>query len=159
MYPPPPPPIVFCLHASNYGNKIWLQTPICDNQYLPIISLLGRIKLALCCAHALVSVPGLRFLFMVFVLSFNQTFVCLFPTKWPNMEENLISRCSSNVQTVVVLFLWSNCCKAAGRCSYLASWGSQECSGYATRLFTGFPLSANHWQYRERQTEMKTGSR
>lgn len=129
----------------------WLQTAIYGDKYPSIISLLCKINPTICFAHASVSLPGLQFLFMVLVLSFDQTIVCLLPSKWPNMEENLISRCSSNVQTVVVLFLRSNCWKASGRCSYLASWGSQECSGYATRLFIGFPLSANH-----RQTEMKT---
>ncbi len=79
--------------------------------------------------------------------------MCLIPTKWPNMEENLISRCSSNVQTVLVRFLCRKCCKAAGRCSYLASRRSQESSGYATRLFIGFPLSAKDRQYRERERE------
>lgn len=93
----------------------WLQTAIYGYKYPSIISLLCRINLTICFAHALVSLPGLRFLLMVFVLSFNQTIVCLLPSKWPNMEENLISRCSSNVQTVVVLFLWSNCCKASFR--------------------------------------------
>lgn len=69
------------------------------------------------------------------------------------MEENLISVCSSNVQTALVRFLWRDCCKAAGRCSYLASRRSQKSSGYATRLFIGFPLSANHQQYSERDRQ------